>query len=59
MSNTMIKKSFLFKLSPPFVKEKAPPNLLNVPRFIITNIRTTINGVIRKYIKLLKYLIKN
>ncbi len=37
MSNTMIKKSFLFKLSPPFVyRSLAPPNLLNVPKIIIT-----------------------
>ena len=43
MSNTPIKKSFLFKLSPPFVRRLAPPNLLNVPKNIITNICSTIH----------------
>jgi len=31
MSNTPIKKSFLFKLSPPFIRRLAPPNLLSIP----------------------------
>ncbi len=53
MSNTPIKKSFLFKLSPPFIRRLAPPNLLNVPIYIITNICSVINGVIWKYGKLL------
>ena len=53
MSNTPIKKSFLFKLSPPFIRRLAPPNLLNVPIYIITNICSVINSVIWKYGKLL------
>ena len=51
MSNTPIKKSFLFKLSPPFLRRLAPPNLLNVPRYIIANKRSTINNIIEKYVK--------
>ncbi len=43
MSNTPIKKSFLFKLSPPLIRRLAPPNLLNVPRYIIANKRFAIN----------------
>ena len=38
MSNTDIKKSFLFKLPPPFVRSLAPPNLLSIPKIIIANI---------------------
>jgi len=39
MSNTPIKKSFLFKLSPPFFSEiRQPPNLLSIPKLIISNI---------------------
>ena len=51
MSNTPIKKSFLFKLSPPFIRRLAPPNLLNVPRYIITNKCSAINNIIEKYVK--------
>ena len=43
MSNTPIKKSFLFIISPPFVRSLAPPNLLNVPKLIIANFCSTIN----------------
>jgi len=46
MSNTTIKKSFLFKLLPPFIRRLAPPNLLNVPIYIIANICSIINNVI-------------
>lgn len=45
MSNTPIKKSFLFKLSPPFIRRLAPPNLLNAPIFIIANKCSIINRV--------------
>ncbi len=56
MSNTPIKKSFLFKLSPPFIRRLAPPNLLNVPRYIITNKCSIFNNIIEKYVKkLLRY----
>ena len=51
MSNTPIKKSFLFKLSPPFIRRLAPPNLLNVPRYITTNKYSIINNIIEKYVK--------
>ena len=43
MSNTPIKKSFLFKLSPPFIRSLAPPNLLNVSKIIISNFCSIIN----------------
>ena len=43
MSNTPIKKSFLFKLSPPFIRRLAPPNLLNVPKTIMSNKRLWYN----------------
>ena len=37
--------SFFFILSPPFLSRSlAPPNLLNVPRYIITNKRSIINS---------------
>ena len=49
MSNTPIKKSFLFKLSPPFIRSLAPPNLLNVPSYIITNKRSIINNWLKIY----------
>ena len=51
MSNTPIKKSFLFKLSPPFLRRLAPPNLLNVPKYIIANKCSIINNIIQKYVK--------
>ena len=54
MSNTPIKKSFLFKLSPPFVRRLAPPNLLNVPRHIIANKCSVINSVNQKMKKITK-----
>lgn len=34
MSNTPIRKSFLFKLPPPFIRSLAPPNLSNVPSLL-------------------------
>ena len=48
MSNTPIKKSFLFKLPPPFIRRLAPPNLLNVPKFIIANKHSIINIYFKK-----------
>ena len=60
MSNTPIKKSFLFKLSPPFNRRLAPPNLLNVPMCIIISNCSLINGVMKNnalfiYLRLLEF----
>ena len=44
MSNTPIKKSFLFKLPPPFIRSLAPPNLLSVPIKIIPLVYLNINN---------------
>ena len=52
MSNTPIKKSFLFKLSPPFIRRLAPPNLLNVPKYIIANVCSIINGTIENMLNI-------
>ena len=51
MSNTPIKKSFLFKLSPPFIRRLVPPNLLNVPRYIIANKCSIVNVQLYFFIK--------
>ena len=59
MSNTPIKKSFLFKISPPFVRSLAPPNLLNVPNKIVSNYCSSINEKLIKTIKKRRALLVN
>ena len=52
MSNTPIKKSFLFKISPPFIRSLAPPNLLSIPKVIIPSKCLYFNNSIMIYDKI-------
>ena len=48
MNNTMINKSFLYILSPPFIRSLAPPNLLSIPITILTNFCSIFNIELKK-----------
>ena len=48
MINEKIKKSFLNILSPPFLMEiRQSPNLLNVPKYTLTNKCSIVNRMIK------------